>query len=75
MHGDMHVQFCRRIKSSIITVVLNDPGRLLAVHLMHTALVSGWAGSMALYELAVFDPSDPILNPMWRQGMFGATRN
>ena len=28
---------------------------------MHTALVSGWAGSMALYELAVFDPSDPIL--------------
>ena len=52
------------------TVVLNDPGRLIAVHLMHTALVSGWAGSMALYELAIFDPSDPILNPMWRQGMF-----
>mgnify|MGYP001390472514 CR=1 FL=1 len=25
---------------------------------------------MALYELAVFDPSDPVLNPMWRQGMF-----
>ena len=45
------------------TVVLNDPGRLIAVHLMHTALVSGWAGSMALYELAVFDPSDPVLNP------------
>ncbi|KAG6539858.1 hypothetical protein Mapa_018806 [Marchantia paleacea] len=43
------------------TVVLNDPGRLIAVHLMHTALVSGWAGSMALYELAVFDPSDPVL--------------
>ena len=52
------------------TVVLNDPGRLISVHLMHTALVSGWAGSMALYELTVFDPSDPILNPMWRQGMF-----
>jgi photosystem II CP47 chlorophyll apoprotein len=52
------------------TVVLNDPGRLISVHLMHTALVAGWAGSMALYELAVFDPSDPILNPMWRQGMF-----
>ena len=42
------------------TVVLNDPGRLIAVHLMHTALVAGWAGSMALYELAVFDPSDPV---------------
>ncbi|NET31187.1 MAG: photosystem II chlorophyll-binding protein CP47 [Cyanothece sp. SIO1E1] len=52
------------------TVVLNDPGRLLAVHLMHTGLVSGWAGSMAFYELATFDPSDPILNPMWRQGMY-----
>jgi len=37
---------------------------------MHTALVAGWAGSMALYEIAIFDPSDPILNPMWRQGMF-----
>jgi photosystem II CP47 chlorophyll apoprotein len=31
---------------------------------MHTALVAGWAGSMALYELAVFDPSDPVLN-LW----------
>ena len=46
------------------TVVINDPGRLLAVHLMHTALLAGWAGSMALYELAIFDPSDPVLNPM-----------
>jgi hypothetical protein len=36
--------------------------RLIAVHIMHTALVAGWAGSMALYELAVFDPSDPVLN-------------
>ena len=52
------------------TVVINDPGRLLAVHIMHTALVAGWAGSMALYELAIFDPSDAVLNPMWRQGMF-----
>ena len=30
------------------TVVLNDPGRLIAVHIMHTALVAGWTGSMAL---------------------------
>jgi photosystem II CP47 chlorophyll apoprotein len=43
------------------TVVLNDPGRLIAVHIMHTGLVAGWAGSMALYELAVFDPSDPVI--------------
>ena len=51
-------------------VVLNDPGRLIAVHIMHTSLICGWAGSMAVYELAVFDPSDAIFNPMWRQGMF-----
>jgi photosystem II CP47 chlorophyll apoprotein len=37
---------------------------------MHTALVAGWAGSMALYELSIFDPSDDILNPLWRQGIF-----
>ncbi|KAI3945350.1 hypothetical protein MKW92_027881 [Papaver armeniacum] len=41
------------------TVVLNDPDRLLYVHIMHTSLFS-----------AVFDPSDPVLDPMWRQGMF-----
>ena len=38
------------------TVVINDPGRLISVHLMHTALVAGWAGSMTLFEIAVFDP-------------------
>lgn len=52
------------------TVVLNDPGRLISVHLMHTALVAGWSGSMALFELSNFDPSDAVFNPMWRQGMF-----
>jgi hypothetical protein len=25
---------------------------------------------MALYELAVFHPSELVLDPMWRQGMF-----
>ncbi|KAI5404809.1 hypothetical protein KIW84_051827 [Lathyrus oleraceus] len=35
---------------------------------MHTTRVAGWAGSMALYELTVFYPSDPVLDPMWRQG-------
>jgi photosystem II CP47 chlorophyll apoprotein len=52
------------------TVVINDPGRLLAVHLMHNALCAGFAGSMLLFELALFDPSDAALNPMWRQGCF-----
>ncbi|MFQ6628823.1 hypothetical protein Gotur_006880, partial [Gossypium turneri] len=51
------------------TVVLNDLGCLLFAHIMHTALVAGWVGSMALYELVIFYPSDPVLDPMWRQGM------
>ncbi|MBA0877800.1 hypothetical protein Goshw_021438 [Gossypium schwendimanii] len=46
------------------TVILNYPGRLLSVHIMHMALVASWAGSMALYELVVFDPSDPVLDLM-----------
>jgi photosystem II CP47 chlorophyll apoprotein len=33
---------------------VDSQGRVIAVHLMHTSLVSGWAGSMAFYELAVF---------------------
>jgi hypothetical protein len=28
----------------------------------------GWFNGF--FELAIFDPSDPVLNPMWRQGMF-----
>ena len=51
-------------------VLLNDPGRLISVHLMHTALVGGWAGSMLLYELIIFDEGDPVYNPMWRQGCY-----
>ena len=51
-------------------MVLNDPGRLLAVHLLHTGLVSGWAGCMAAFEASRYDPTDPMFNPMWRQGMF-----
>jgi hypothetical protein len=51
-------------------VVLSDPGRLLAVHLMHTGLVSGWTGSMMFYELSAFDPTDLTFNPMWRQGLY-----
>lgn len=52
------------------TVVTSDPGRLIAVHLMHTALVAGWAGSMAFYEAAIYNSENPVLNPMWRQGTF-----
>ena len=50
-------------------VVMNSPGRLIAVQIMHTSLISDWASSMGVNELAVFDPSDAIFNPMWRQGM------
>ena len=51
-------------------ILLNDPGRLISVHLMHTSLVSGWSLVMSLYELLIFDLSDPIYNPIWRQGSF-----
>ena len=51
-------------------VVLNDPGRLLSVHLMHTGLVSGWAGSMLLNQHSALAPSDLVFNPMWRQGLY-----
>lgn len=37
---------------------------------MHTALVSGWAGCMLIYELVIYDLTDPVLNPFWRQGFF-----
>jgi Photosystem II protein len=37
------------------------------VHIMHTTLVVGWTGTMS-YELAIFDPSDLVLVPMWRHG-------
>ena len=48
-------------------IILNDPGRLVSVHLMHTGLVAGWSGVMLLYELVIFDTTDPVDNPMWRQ--------
>jgi len=51
-------------------VILNDPGRLISTHLMHTSLVSGWAGVMTLYELIILDPTDPVFNPLWRQGSY-----
>ena len=42
------------------TIVLNDPGRLIYVHIMHTTLVVSLADSMTLYELAVFDSLTPF---------------
>merc|ERR1712203_526967 len=51
-------------------VILNDPGRIISVHLMHTSLVSGWSSVMLLFELTILDPTDPVFNPIWRQGMY-----
>jgi photosystem II CP47 chlorophyll apoprotein len=51
-------------------VILNDPGRIISVHLMHTSLVSGWSSVMSLFELTILDPTDPVFNPLWRQGMY-----
>lgn len=52
------------------TIVLNDPNCLLSVRLMHTAPIAGRTGSMALYESAIFYPSNPVLHPMRRPDMF-----
>ena len=51
-------------------VILNDPGRLISVHLMHSGLVASWSAVMVLYELVIVDPSDPVYNPIWRQGCY-----
>ena len=51
-------------------VILNDPGRLLSTHLVHTALISGWSGSMLLYELLILERNDRVFNPIWRQGCY-----
>ena len=44
-------------------VILNDPGRLIGVHIMHTGFVAGWSGIMVLYEQIILDPTDPVYNP------------
>lgn len=51
-------------------VLLNDPGRLISVHILHTGLVAGWSGVMIFFELIILDPTDPVLNPIWRQGCY-----
>lgn len=51
-------------------VILNDPARLLSVHIMHTGLLAGWSGVMLLYELIIVDTTDPVYNPIWRQGCY-----
>lgn len=51
-------------------MILNDPGHLLAVHLIHTSLYLGWSSMMLLYELLLMDTSDPTYNPIWRQGTY-----
>ena len=51
-------------------VLLNDPGRLISVHIMHSGFVTGWSGVMLLYELITVDPTDPVYSPIWRQGCY-----
>jgi hypothetical protein len=35
---------------------------------MHSGLVAAWSSVMVLYELITLDPTDPVYNPIWRQG-------
>ena len=51
-------------------IVLNDPGRLISVHMMHTAILCSWSSLIFIYELIVLDISDPSYNPFWRQGCY-----
>ena len=51
-------------------VILNDPGRLISVHMMHSGFAAGWSSVMLLYELITVDPTDPVYNPIWRQGCY-----
>ena len=51
-------------------VIINDPSRLLATHLMHTSIISGWSSFMLSYESYILDNSDPTYNPNWRQGTY-----
>jgi photosystem II CP47 chlorophyll apoprotein len=51
-------------------VILNDPGRLISVHLMHTGMLASWSALYIFYELIIFDPTDPGYNPCWRQGCY-----
>jgi photosystem II CP47 chlorophyll apoprotein len=37
---------------------------------MHTGLVAAWSAIMVLYELIILDPTDPVYNPIWRQGCY-----
>ena len=30
-------------------VILNDPGRLMSVHIMHSGLAAGWSGAITLW--------------------------
>ena len=45
-------------------VILNDPGRLIS------GFVAGWSGVMLSYELLLWYPTDPVYNPIWRQGIY-----
>ena len=38
---------------------------------MHSGLAAGWSGAITFYELITLDPTDPVYNPIWRQGCYG----
>jgi photosystem II CP47 chlorophyll apoprotein len=37
---------------------------------MHSGLAAGWSGAITFYELIILDPTDPVYNPIWRQGCY-----
>lgn len=45
--------------------LLNLSGKLLGAHVAHAGLMVFWAGAIALFELHIFDP----MQPMYKQGL------
>ena len=68
--GTISINLIRLPWFRVHIVVLNDPGRLISVHIMHTGILASWSALYILYELIIFDSTDPRYNPCWRQGCY-----
>ena len=42
-------------------ILLNDPGRLISAHIMHSGLAAGWEVLWCSMNLLFLDPTDPYI--------------